>query len=300
MPTNFNIRSNVKSEQSLYENLVIESLKIYGQDVYYLPRTVVNENRVFGEDIPSTFDDAYKIEMYIDNIEGFDGEGDLFTKFGVEIRDEATFIVSRRRWRDTVKRYDNEISGDRPREGDLVYLPMSKTMFEIRHVEHEQPFYQLANVPVFRLRATTFEYSDEDLDTGVEAIDNIEKDYAYTYNLTLNNNSNFITTGMSASQILDSSTNPATIISGEVSGFNNDTKVLSLVHVGTNDGKYHTWNTARHITVSGLNKSDSDFGISALATDNKISQDEQNTDFSTLTDFLDFTENNPFGDPENN
>ena len=79
MPTNFNIRSNVKSEQTLYENLVIESLKIYGQDCYYLPRTVVNENRIFGEDVPSMFDDAYKIEMYIENIEGFDGEGDLFT-----------------------------------------------------------------------------------------------------------------------------------------------------------------------------------------------------------------------------
>ena len=300
MAVNPYIRSNVRAEQNLYENLVLESIKIHGQEVYYIPRDIVNENEIFRDDVPSRFNSSYKVEMFIDNIEGFDGEGDLFTKFGVEIRDEATFVVSRRRWRDTVKRYDNEISGDRPREGDLVYLPMSKTMFEIRHVEHEQPFYQLANVPVFRLRATVFEYNDEDLDTGIEAIDDIEKDYAYTYNLTLTDNSNFITAGMSASQILDSSQSPQTVLTGEISGFNNDTKVLSLVHVGANDGKYHTWNTARHITISGLNKSDSDFGISALATDNKISQDEQNTDFSNFTDFLDFTENNPFGDPENN
>ena len=298
MAVNLYFKPNVKSEQNLYENLVLESIKIHGQEVYYIPRDIVNENKIFGDDVPSRFNSSYKVEMFIDNIEGFDGEGDLFTKFGVEIRDEATFVVARRRWRDTVKRYDNEISGDRPREGDLIYLPMSKTMFEIRHVEHEQPFYQLNNVPVFRLRATTFEYSDEDLDTGVDAIDSIEKDYAYTYNLTLGGNSQFITAGNTASQLLDSSA--GTRLTGEVSAFNNDTKVLSLIHVGANDGKFHTFNTARHITISGLGKNDSDFGVTALATDNKISQDEQNTDFSTLTDFLDFTENNPFGDPENN
>ena len=186
----------------------------------------------------------------------------------------------------------------RPKEGDLVYLPMSKSMFEIRHVEHEQPFYQLNNVPVFRLRATTFEYSDEDLDTGIEAIDDIEKDYAYTYNLTLGANSQFIMPGMTASQILDSSASPQTILSGEISAFNNDTKVLSLVHVGANDGKYHDFNASRHITITGLNKNDSDFGITALAQDNKISEDEQNADFDTFTDFLDFSENNPFGDAQ--
>ena len=298
MATNLYFKPNVKSEQNLYENLVLESIKIHGQEVYYIPRDIVNENKIFGDDVPSRFNSSYKVEMFIDNIEGFDGEGDLFTKFGVEIRDEATFVVSRRRWRDTVKRYDNEISGDRPREGDLVYLPMSKSMFEIRHVEHEQPFYQLNNVPVFRLRATTFEYSDEDLDTGIEAIDDIEKDYAYTYNLTLGANSQFIMPGMTASQILDSSASPQTILSGEISAFNNDTKVLSLVHVGANDGKYHDFNASRHITITGLNKNDSDFGITALAQDNKISEDEQNADFDTFTDFLDFSENNPFGDAQ--
>ena len=91
-----------------------------------------------------------------------------------------------------------------------------------------------------------------------------------------------------------------TIISGEVTNYNNDTKVISLVHVGATDGKYHDFITSRHITVSGLNRNDSDFSITAIAQDNKISENEQNADFTTLTDFLDFTENNPFGDPENN
>ena len=93
MAKNFHIKSGVRSEQLLYENLVIESLKIYGQEVYYLPRDVVNENKIFGDDVPSRFNSSYKIEMFIENVEGFEGEGDLFTKFGVEIRDEATFVV---------------------------------------------------------------------------------------------------------------------------------------------------------------------------------------------------------------
>jgi len=175
----------VRSEQNLYEDIIIESLKIYGQDVYYLPRDIINEDKIFGHDVPSRFNSSHKIEMYIENVEGFDGEGDLFTRFGVEIRDEATFVVSRRRWEQTIKRYDNEITGERPREGDVIYLPLSNSMFQIMHVEHEQPFYQLSNLPVYKLRAQLFEYNDEDFDTGVEAIDNIEKDYSYQYKVTV-------------------------------------------------------------------------------------------------------------------
>ena len=174
----------VRPEQNLYEDIVIEALKMYGQDVYYLPRDIVNEDKIFGDDIPSRFNSSHKIEMYIENVEGFEGEGDLFTRFGVEIRDEATFIVSRRRWTQQVSRMDNEVTAVRPLEGDLIYLPMTNKLFEIMHVEHEQPFYQLANLPVFKLRATLFEYNDEDLDTGITEIDNIEAEYAYKYILT--------------------------------------------------------------------------------------------------------------------
>ena len=294
MAVNLNIRSNVKKEQLLYENLVIEALKIYGQDVYYLPRDIVNENRVFGHDVPSRFNSSYKIEMYIDNIEGFDGEGDLFTKFGVEIRDEATFVVSRRRWKQTIKYTDNEINSNRPREGDLIYSEMSNKMFEITHVEHEQPFYQLQNVPVFKCRAQLFEFSDEDFDTGIERLDDIDKDYAYTYNLILQNNTDKIRQGMTVTQMLDSAENIS--ITGEVSNYNNTTKVLSLIHVGATDGKFHNFITTRTVSIPGVGG----FGITSVAEDNKISNNEQNDDFSTLTDFLDFTENNPFGDPENN
>lgn len=186
MATNVYFSQGKRSEQRLYEDIIIESLKIYGQDVYYMPRDILNENKTFGQDIPSRFNSSYKIEMYIENVEGFDGEGDLFTKFGVEIRDQATFIVARKRWNDAVKRYDNEIpiTQVRPNEGDIIYLPLSNSMFQIMHVEHEQPFYQLRNLPTYKLRCELFEYTGEELDTGIDVIDNIEHDDSYRMALT--------------------------------------------------------------------------------------------------------------------
>ena len=150
MATNVFFSPKVRSEQMLYEDLLIESLKIYGQDVTYIPRTLVNNDRIMGEAIASSFDAAYNIEMYIENPEGFDGEGDLFAKFGVEIRDQATLIVSRYRWEQLIGIQNNLINADRPAEGDLIYLPLSNSLFEIAHVEHEQPFYQLSQWPTYR------------------------------------------------------------------------------------------------------------------------------------------------------
>jgi len=278
----------VRSEQNLYDDIVIESLKIYGQDLYYLPRDIVNKDPILGEDVPSRFNSSYKIEMYIENVEGFDGEGDLFTRFGVEIRDEATFIVSRRRWNMTIGQYDNEIESERPREGDLLYLPMTNKMFEILHVEHEQPFYQLSNLPVYKLRAQLFEYNDEDLDTGIEVIDEIETKYAYTYILTLGANG-VIEIGQTATQTFTD----GTIMSGEVAKWSDSDNKLHLIHVGANDGLYHNFITSQPLLVN-----DSSYTVTAITEDNKISNNEQNDDFqSEAAGFLDFTENNPFGDP---
>jgi len=290
---------SVRSEQKLYEDIIIESLKIYGQDVYYLPRDIVNEDVIFGDDVPSSFNSSYKIEMYIENTEGFDGEGDLFTRFGVEIRDEATFIVSRRRWSDAVGAYDNEITGDRPREGDLIYLPLTRKLFQINHVEHEQPFYQLSNLPTYKMRCQLFEYNDEDLDTGIDEIDAIEQDHAYTYILTLDGTSNTITIGETASQSLPNNVT----ISGEVSKWSDSDQKLHLIHVGADDGLFHQFVAGTNVTITGDPDRlvDSSFNVLAVAEDNKIAENEQNQSFTTIsTDFLDFTEDNPFGDPENN
>jgi len=182
---NIYFSAGARAEQNLYEDLIIESIKIYGQDLYYMPRDLVNVDAVFREDPVSKFNSNYLLEMYVDNIDGFDGEGDLFTKFGVEIRDQVTFTVSKRRWQQTVMRYDNEITGTRPFEGDLVFTPFSKKLFQIMHVEHEQPFYQLNNLPVFKLQCELFEYNDEDIDVYNEDITQLEIDAGFRYDLTL-------------------------------------------------------------------------------------------------------------------
>lgn len=182
MARNFYFSEKVRSEMDLYEDLVIEALKIYGQDVYYLPRHLVNEDTLFGDDPTSRFPQTHKIEMYIENVEGFDGEGDLFTRFGVEIRDEVTLVVSRSRWSRQVRRLASSgITNDRPTEGDLIYLPLTNKIFEVRHVEHEQPFYQIENLPVYKLRCTLFEYTGEDMDTAIDEIQEIERDGTYQY-----------------------------------------------------------------------------------------------------------------------
>lgn len=295
MATNLYFSQKVKSEQSLYEDIVIESLKMYGQDVYYLPRDIVNKDPIFADDIPSRFNSAYKIEMYIDNPEGFDGEGDIFTKFGVELRDQATFVVARRRWDQTVKRHDNEITGVRPREGDLVYLTLSNTLFEIMHVEHEQPFYQLSNLPTYKLRCEKFEYNDEDFDTNVEVVDSIEKT-GYLVKLTLQDSAakGFII-GNAASQTLAS----GVIISGDIVDYNDSDNIISIAHMGSNDSDFHEFVTSRVITSA-----DSDGNIirrMVTAINEQLnSPGAQNKQFSDNTDFIDFTESNPFGTVEGN
>ena len=365
MATNPYFSQSVRSEQSLFEDIVIESLKMYGQDIYYLPRDIVNEDRILGDDVPSRFNSSYKIEMWIENVDGFDGEGDLFSKFGVEIRDQATFVVSRRRWSQTIQRYDNEITIARPAEGDLLYIPFSSKLFQITHVEHEQPFYQLQNLPTYKLRCELFEYNDEDFDTNVDVIDDIQTDYAYAYNLTMNTTKTTATatstlTGGNITSIsitdggfgytsvplvtisgdgkgtavLSGSgaitaitiTNPGgaygvaptvtidapagvkytvgemadqtladgTILSGEIAEFNPDTNILKLVSVGANDGKFHL----PSINRTFVDRTTSEGAVvSVLNEDNQISANEQNEYFDTLTDFLDFSESNPFGDP---
>jgi hypothetical protein len=290
---NIYFSDKVRSEQNLYEDIIIESLKIYGQDVYYLPRDTVGEDRIFGDEVPARYNSNYKVEMYIDNIEGFDGEGDLFSRFGVEIRDEATFVVARKRWTSTVGRYDNEINSVRPLEGDLIYLPMSKSLFQIMHVEHEQPFYQLSNLPVYRLRAQLFEYNDEDMDTGVAEIDNIEAKYAYSYVISVNAvaSTDDLRVGDTFAQSLPDGINK---IRGEISTWSHVNNTITLVHVGAEDGEYHEF-VPGEMVQERLGKS---YTISSITEDNKISSNEQNDDFQTeFSDFLDFSESNPFGDP---
>ena len=182
MPTNFYFQSGdtsgTTSEQLLVEDLVIESLKIYGHDVYYLPRTFVNRDTIFDEDSLSKFTQAYPLEMYRENVAGYEGDGELFSRFGLETRDQATFILARRRWDELVVSTGGTFvqDGTRPMEGDLLYFGKTRSLFEIKFVEFQNPFYQLGKIYTFRITAELFEYSSEEITTGIGTIDQVEDD----------------------------------------------------------------------------------------------------------------------------
>src|SRR6056300_154707 len=178
MHTNFYFQSGNTSgttaEQRLIEDLIIESLKIYGHDVFYLPRTLVDEDTIFDEDTLSQFTQAYPLEMYLENVDGYEGEGDLFTRFGIEVRDQATFVLARRRWDELVATSGGIFTQDtRPSEGDLLYFEKTKSLFEIKQVQFQDPFYQAGKLYVFKLVCDLFEYSSEVIDTGITSLDNI-------------------------------------------------------------------------------------------------------------------------------
>src|SRR5210317_226090 len=166
------------NEKRLYEDLIIEGLKIYGHDCYYLPRTLVNRDLILGEDTLSKFDDSYLVEMYMETTEGFAGQQELINKFGLEIREDTTFIISKRRFDEKVDSLHNLIADGRPNEGDIIYMPLMNSFFEIQFVEDQEPFFQLGQLPVYKLRVTRWEYSSERLDTGITDIDKAETTYS--------------------------------------------------------------------------------------------------------------------------
>lgn len=172
MATNFYFNNFQNSqEQLLIENLVIESIRIYGHDVKYIPRTLQLFDKIYGEDTQSsTFNQAIEVEMYIKNVEGFAGDGDFLSKFGVQIRDQITFTIARRVFNEEI---DGFLNFGRPREGDLIYFPLNRKMFEIKFVEHESVFYQMGALQMYDLKCELFEYNSEEFRTGFDDIDSM-------------------------------------------------------------------------------------------------------------------------------
>jgi len=229
------------SEQNLYEDLIIECLQIYGFEVYYIPRTSFNEDRILVEDPLNYYENAYPIEMYLENTNGFEGEGDLLTRFGVELRETASFVVSRRRWDKEVGSKGQTVLANRPAEGDVLYFPLTKSYFEIRKVEGDTPFYQLGKLYIFRMQCELMQFSSENFNTGIDEIDT----YADSIDQNLNN-----------FELLVESDGPLLL------EFNTETPmILESYKITTVD--------------AGARNDDFDTGI---------------------TDILDFTERNPFGE----
>lgn len=161
-------------EQQLIESMIIESIQITGMDVYYIPRTLVpaDVNPIFLEDALASYEDAYRLEMYLDNAQGFDGDGAMMSKFGIQISDTCTFVVARARWEQEIG-MTGKTRLPRPIEGDLVYLPLTKSFFEIMKVDATNPFYQLGKLFTYKLECELFQYSHERITTGVDEIDEL-------------------------------------------------------------------------------------------------------------------------------
>lgn len=185
MATNFYFNNFTNSgEQNLIEDLIIESIRIYGHDVWYIPRTLGAKDELLNEDDLSTFDAAYMVEMYIKNVEGFEGDGDFLSKFGLQIRDSITFTIATRKFNSEVGLYNEEV---RPNEGDLIYFPLNRKIFEVQHVEHEAIFYQMGSLQTYDLRCELFEYSQERFNTGILEIDTLFDRYVLTTNSAIAN-----------------------------------------------------------------------------------------------------------------
>lgn len=169
MATNFFFNNFAASgEQQLIESLVVESIKIYGHDSYYLPRTMVNTDHILGEDSYSQFNSFHLTDLYIKNVEGFQGQGDFLSKFNLEIRDQVTLTMARKTFGEDVGAFSGR---DRPLEGDIIFLPLNNKFFEIKFVEHEAIFYQLGSLQTYDLVCELFEFSNEQFNTGLDFID---------------------------------------------------------------------------------------------------------------------------------
>ena len=283
MATNSYFTQGTTGEQDLVGGLVTEQIKMFGKDVYYIPRTLVDRDSVFEEDSLSAFNGAYLIEAYIEDATGFRGDGDMFSKFGVRISDQVTFIISRERFTAAVDDNAQLIVEGRPNEGDLIHLPMANKTFEIQFVEHEVPFYQLGKVHVWGLRCELFEYSDEDFNTGVAEIDAVEVNFAnaVTINVADGGTGDFV-----AGEIV---TGGSSNVTSEVKTWNSATRQLvvynrsgmyAIPETLTGNTSGAAWTSATYNTLNNMN-----------------SETDQNFTLETQADaIIDFTEGNPFGD----
>lgn len=285
MPTNVFFNHAVNTEQHLYEDLVVESLRMYGHETFYLPREVVEEDTILNEDVQSRFGDAYSVEMYIENTEGFEGEGDLMSKFGINVRDQATFIISLRSWERFISLDTNLVTSMRPNEGDLIQLPMSGSLFEIKFVEHENPFYQVGKLFVFKLQCELFEYGGEDFDTDIAGIDKIEDEQAYTITLSMN------TTGSGDYNVGENLTKDGVVVGEVVSWVGGNTRTL-VIKDNT------TTLLANDVLVGAI--TGASYPIQSITDVLTMTNDgaAQNLDFEgNDSSYLDFSETNPFGEP---
>ena len=320
--------TSIATERSLYQNLIKEAIQIYGHDVYYMDRQSVNEDTLFGEDTTNQFNTQHPIEMYVEDGEGYAGDKEIMTQFGLENRNEITFVVSKERFQELDRQVQIEsgtdstggsilletgtidqsedssvlstVSGDnnfyiiqdsaatdsdRPLEGDLVFHPVLTKVFEVSFVDHDEPFHQLDNNPVYKLRCRQYEYSQEVIDTGIAEIDAIEDD------LSTDTSEHQFTLEQSTTQNenirLEYRTQEDGLLLEETDGDN--------IIAEDDDSSVGTNILLENAADSGDDAYlvQEDYIVGDMSTD-KTSQNEL---FDSLDDdILDFSESNPFGD----
>lgn len=273
----------VNSEQSLVQNLIDEQIKLFGSDVYYLPRKLFIDKAI-SDIVYSEFKTQYMIEMLLINVEGFGSPSEFISKFGLRVTDEVTFVVSSNRWSQIFNNFADITAVDgRPNEGDLIYFPLTENVYEIKFVERLQPFYQLGKLYYYTMTAELYEAGDDKFETGIEDIDEIEEIFAVSSNIQMSTTQ---TGEYTQGEIVTGSLSG---VNAEVSYWNRNDDVLVVINRTGN------FNPAEKLLgdQSGANRNI--VSIDNLSIDNVEYADNKYIE-EDADDILDFEEKNPFGE----
>ena len=273
----------VNTEQNLIQSLVDEQIKLFGSDVYYLPRKMIKDVAL-NDILYSEFKTQYMIEMLLINVEGFGSPSEFISKFGLRITDEITMVVSQNRWSQVFQEFADITTVDgRPNEGDLIYLPLTQDLYEIKFVEREAPFYQLGKNYIYTMTAEIYELGNDEFETGIEEIDVIEEVFAPSITIAMDPEA---TTHYSLGETVTGGTTGTT---AEVSFWDRDNHELKLIN--------RTGNFTPGETITGA---ESGTVQDSVTVDNLTLENVQYADNkyieTTANDLLDFTEVNPFGE----
>jgi len=268
-------------EQTLYQDLVDEQIKLFGTDIYYMPRTILRDYTL-DDIVYSKYQSQFQVEMLLENVTGFGDTSEFISKFGLRITDEVKFRVSSRRWDETASGYNLTVNG-RPNEGDLLYFPLTKDLYEIKFVEREQPFYQFGKIQFYTMTAEIYEVGSDDISTGVAEIDEIETLFSSAIALTM------AVGGTDDFTVGETVTGSTTGITAEVKSWDAATRVLQVINrTGTfAQGEAMTGDDSGAVHVVGtfdtLNNTNSEY--------------DQNYEIEQAADnLIDWGEKNPFGE----
>ena len=284
-------------EQRLLENIIIESIKVYGIDLNYMPRTLVNEDKLFGDDRSSQFKDSRTVEMYIKNVDGFEGEGTFVSNFGLEVRDQITLTVAKRRWEELA--FEGSGRDKEPKAGALIYFPLTDGLFTVLGVTDTNTFFQTGALQTFDLTCELFTYGDEKIDTGIEEIDDIEREQSFVRTFELAS-SPAVSGTFQVGETVTGGTSGKT---GEVAKWDSTTRYLYLINMtgvftvgeiltGATSLATGTYETKQTTDEAAETLAQIEAGTTDTSTSNK--QIETDAD-----DVLDFSEGNPFSEGTN-